>query len=216
MRFTEDEEKAILIGSGLLFDPLSADIVRAIKDKYSEPTRFYHDWTHALSVLSWVNHVCSVIPAQAIAPYTHYDLRLAALFHDVIYTTQGSPQNEIDSVAFMQMLAISDSDRAAEIIMATAQHGKLEASDVPLAIALFMDCDIATFGEMRWEVARWNDRNVVQELLQKYTEAQVAEGRKKFLGSMLAKKSIFLSDYFRVRFEAQARSNIQRLIAEVP
>jgi predicted metal-dependent HD superfamily phosphohydrolase len=150
-----------------------------------------------------------------LAPYTHRDMRLAALFHDAVYTAQGSPRNEADSV-----LMLSNGDvggvvyRAAEIILATAEHGNLEAEGTPLAVQLFMDCDIETFGEARWEVAKWNDDNVVAELLRRYTPEQVAQGRRKFLTGMLAKRSIFLSAYFRERWESQARSNITRLIAE--
>lgn len=212
MHFSETEETFILARSGLLHDVVSADNLLLIKAKYQEAGRHYHNWTHALSVLSWVNHVCEKYSEYELRPYTHLDLQLAALFHDVVYTTQGSPQNETDSVYFLKMMGIPDVDRVCEIIMATAKHGKLERNDVPLAIALFMDCDIASFGETRWEVSVWNDENIVKEFLQKYTLEQIKHGRKAFLKGMLEKKDIFLSRHFSQRFERQARENIKRLI----
>ena len=220
MKFTNNEEDHILTRSEV-WSPynqgsvLQAAVLEEVRSHYNQGGRYYHDWQHALSVLSWVNHVCDVFPETALAPFTHFDLRLAALFHDVIYDTQGSPSNEERSAALLTKL-VDGSYRgigpAEEIILATAKHGKLESKDVPLATALFMDCDIASFGEMRWEIAVWNDQNITMELLQRYTPEQVATGRKAFLGGMLAKNSIFLSDHFRVRFESQARLNIQNLI----
>jgi len=37
-----------------------------------------------------------------------------------------------------------------------------------LETAMFMDCDIASFRESRWEIAVWNDQSITLELLQKH------------------------------------------------
>lgn len=216
MHFTSPEELHILTRTGLQ----DLDGLDQVKAKYQEPHRHYHDWNHALAVLSWVNHVADV---HNMHWNIHRELGLAALFHDVIYTTQGSPKNEEDSVVFLRATlnhphAQPSSrfiKRVAEIIMATAQHGKLESEDVPFETQLFMDCDIASFGEPRWEIAAWNDQNIVKEMLQKFTPEQVKIGRKAFLSGLLAKRSIFLTSYFQDCFEAQARRNIRRVIAEL-
>jgi len=212
MHFTPSEETHILTRAGLQDLPC----LEQVKAKYQEPHRHYHDWNHALSVLSWVNHCCDVYQ-DSISPSTKHELGIAALFHDVVYTTQGSPKNEEASVAFLadQCSYIGRYYKAEKIILATAQHGKLEATDVPFETALFMDCDIASFGEPRWEIAVWNDQNITLELLQKFTPEQIKVGRKAFLGGLLAKQSIFLTPYFQDRFEAQARRNIRRLITEL-
>jgi predicted metal-dependent HD superfamily phosphohydrolase len=207
MHFTPAEETHILTRASL-HDLQGLDRVKA---QYQEPHRHYHDWNHALAVLSWVNHCCDVYQWPW---HTHQELGLAALFHDVVYTTQGSPKNEEDSVAFLQA-TLGQHEKVGKIILATAQHGKLEAQDVPFETALFMDCDIASFGEPRWEIAVWNDQNITLELLQKFTPEQIKVGRKAFLGGLLAKQSIFLTPYFQDRFETQARRNIRRLIAEL-
>jgi predicted metal-dependent HD superfamily phosphohydrolase len=211
MRFTDTEEQAILRSvDGLLPN----EALAGLRAAYSAPDRHYHDWTHALSVLSWVNHVCDVFGEAQLAPFTHRDLRLAALYHDAVYTMQDSPFNEADSAELLVHSVGAGAHRATRIIMATAEHGRTESEGTPLAVQLFMDCDIATFGEARWEVAKWNDQNVVAELLLRYTPEQVAEGRRAFLTGMLDKRSIFLSDYFRTRWEAQARRNIGRFLLE--
>jgi predicted metal-dependent HD superfamily phosphohydrolase len=190
----------------------------AVRQAYSSHDRYYHDFDHAIEVLSWVNRALEDASEEALQPFTHLELRLAALFHDVVYTTAGSPANEQESCALMQRLLagiVSDESlsRVSQLIMFTAQHGKLEAEDVPLAGQLMLDSDIANMGQYHWEVFVYNNRNVVEELRLKYTEEQIAVGRQAFLGGMLAKKSIFLSEFFRTRFEEQARRNLTRVVA---
>jgi predicted metal-dependent HD superfamily phosphohydrolase len=175
-------------------------VLDSIRSKYQEPHRHYHDWNHALSVLSWVNHCCDV---YSYGPEVKYELGVAALFHDVVYEIGHGPAvNEEASVGFLKRVVpirATYESLAEKIILATAQHGKLESEDVDLETALFMDCDIASFGEARWEIA----------------PEQIKVGRKAFLGGLLAKRSIFLTPYFQDRFEAQARRNIQRVITEL-
>ena len=216
MHFTPSEELHTLTRAGLQ-DLQGLDQVKA---KYQEPHRHYHDWNHALAVLSWVNHCCDDVfngrPVY-ITPKCKREMSIAALFHDVIYTTQGSPGNEQDSVSYLQdqIAYIGEYPEAVKMILATAQHGKLEFKDVEFSTALLMDCDIASFGEPRWEIAVWNDQNITKELLQKFTPEQIQVGRKAFLSGLLAKQSIFLTPYFQDRFETQARRNIRRLITEL-
>lgn len=230
MHFTPSEEQHILARSGLQdflgsrvmnrvngnFESDGPVVLDSIRSKYQEPHRHYHDWNHALSVLSWVNHCCDV---YSYGPEVKYELGVAALFHDVVYEIGHGPAvNEEASVGFLKRVVpirATYESLAEKIILATAQHGKLESEDVDLETALFMDCDIASFGEARWEIAVWNDQNIVKELLHKFTPEQIKVGRKAFLGGLLAKRSIFLTPYFQDRFEAQARRNIQRVITEL-
>jgi predicted metal-dependent HD superfamily phosphohydrolase len=219
MRFTEIEEQAILDRSGLVqvLPPAVLDDLRA---RYSEPKRHYHDWTHALSVLSWVNHVCEAFPWVA-EPYSPLDLRLAALFHDAVYdVSKGSPHNEVASADLFASIWLPNGSihgrRAVAIILATAQHGKTLPEELPLAIALFLDCDIASWGEMRWEIAKWHDENIIQEYTYFYPREQVLEGRKKFLRGIIEDgRRIFMSNYFHACFGNQARHNIERLIKDL-
>lgn len=216
MRFTPSEETHIITRAESRSYHFLPRVLNQVRTKYQEPHRHYHDWDHALSVLSWVNHCCDVYQ-YALTPESKYELGVAALFHDVIYMVGEGPQdNEQASVAFMrESLQRTEPSLAEKIILATALHGKLESEDVDLETSLFLDCDIASFGEPRWEIATWNDQNIVKELLHKFTPEQIKVGRKAFLSGLLAKRSIFLTHYFQDRFEAQARRNIKRIISEL-
>lgn len=222
MRFTVEEEKHVLARSGLLvpgdqssYTPMvTQDMLDELRRRYSEPRRHYHVWDHALQVLSWVNYICEqeLVPATAAT-----DLRLAALFHDAVYdASKGAPHNEAASVEVLRSMGFRRG-LTEEIIMATAQHGKTAHGDLPELIALFLDCDIAHFGERRWEIVRWNDDNVSREYEYVYTPEQVAKGRKAFLEGMVsAGRRIYMSSHFYDLFERQAHHNLQRLIDEAP
>lgn len=211
MRFTVEEEKAVLSRSGFLGQGCQ-DVLSELRRRYAEPHRHYHVWDHVLQVLSWINHIAD---EGMIRTGAARDLRLAALFHDAVYDVkQGAPHNEAASVEVMRSFGIK-SESAEEIIMATARHGKMAPEDLPPTIALFLDCDIAHFGELRWEIVRWNDDNVIREYEHHYTKEQVAAGRKAFLKGMIADgRRIFMSDYFGRQFETQAQRNLQWLIRE--
>lgn len=215
MLYTPTEEDSILLLSSLV-ERLPHETLAAVKANYNEPHRHYHAWHHALSVISWTNYCSEMTDLKDYGPY---DFALAALFHDAVYDSAGSPSNEERSVQFFrhhrhggmgsEMLAVE------HLIMLTAKHGKLASRDVTPTEALFLDCDMASFGERRWELTLWNELNIQAEFLTRYTQEQVNVGRRVFLTGLLQKESIFLSKHFQELFEAQARHNITRLIARL-
>lgn len=216
MLYSPYEEEQILGHSGML-TRIPQAALDAVKANYNEPHRHYHAWHHALSTISWVTHVCENWITPRHDNYSPQDLTLAALYHDAVYDAAGSPSNEERSIRFMKDSLVDEFepdglDSVERLIMLTAKHGKLETQDVSAVEALFLDCDIASFGEARWEIVLWNENNIQAEYLTRYTREQVQAGRKAFLTGFLAKQSIFLSTYFQDLFESQARRNIQRLI----
>jgi predicted metal-dependent HD superfamily phosphohydrolase len=217
MLYTNTEIRQVLQDSGLK-DLLPEKLLLLVAGLYGDETRHYHDFDHAIEVVSWANRACEEYSEEALVPFTHQELRLAALFHDIIYTTAGTPANETLSCGLMRrelagLIPEESLDRINQLIMFTAQHGQLDAADVPLAGQVLMDCDIANMGQYHWEVFVYNNKNVVEELRLKYTPEQIEVGRKAFLAGLLAKESIFLSEFFRSRFEDQARRNLTKVLA---
>lgn len=219
MLYTQFEENEILTRSELL-KHVPSEALAAVQANYNEPHRHYHAWHHALSVISWTNY-CT-IDLGPLEGYTQLEFSLAALYHDAIYDTKvGSPGNELASVAFMksQLADLFNRypgtfERVERLINLTAQHGK-GAQGHSLSEALFLDCDMASFGEKRWEVVLWNELNIHKEYLTTYTQEQVNVGRRHFLTLLHQNGSIFLTPHFRDLFEAQAQRNIRRLIARL-
>ena len=214
MLYTPQEIDMVLSTLG---EVLTADLLEHIRSNYAGEGRHYHTFDHAIEVLSWVNRACEEYYEEDLQPFTYHELRLAALLHDVVYTTAGSPQNEAESCEWVQrelanVVPPDSMARISQLIMLTAEHGKLSATEVPLAGRLLLDADLANLGRHQWEVFVYNDSNVVAELRLKYTAEQILVGRKAFLSGFLAKESIFLSPFFRMHFEVQARRNITRLL----
>jgi predicted metal-dependent HD superfamily phosphohydrolase len=123
MIYTPFEEEQILLNSGLL-DEITHQALEAVHDNYNEPHRHYHAWHHALSTISWVNYCAG---ETRLRGYTHLEMALAALYHDAVYDTAGSPSNEERSVQFLRQHNQGYNTAATErLIMLTAKHGKLE------------------------------------------------------------------------------------------
>lgn len=214
MLYTQQEIDSVLLTLGEI---VGAESLQRIQQSYEGEGRFYHDFDHAIEVLSWVDRACEEYSEEVLQPFTHQDVRLAALFHDVVYTTAGSPTNERKSCDWMRReigTRPKDSlDRISQLIMLTSRHGKLEAADVPLAGQVLLDSDLVSLGQHQWAVFLYNNANVVSELRLTYTEEEVGIARKVFFTKLLGKESIFLSDFFRSRFEEQARRNLSRMLA---
>lgn len=198
-------EKKLLLNSEHLPTKYWAPAEKA----YSEGNRYYHNWNHALLVLCRVNNV---LPQSL-------QFSLAALYHDAVYVV-GETTNEAKSAQLMLAVfeafpEISEDTLAyaSNLITLTAKHGLLESSDVTEWQALFLDCDMVGLAEPLWETALEHEHNIRNEFFHVYTNEQVCLGRNAFLKKLLDKKSIFLSDYFKVRYETQARDNIHRVIS---
>ena len=205
MEFTEFEQQKIFSHCRL-----PHRYWRPAEAAYAIGTRYYHTWQHALSVLCWANNT---LPRAL-------EFSLGALYHDAVYDVRsGSPDNERLSAQLMVTKLsgfpeISDEvlSAASELIMLTSQHGKIESGDVSERQAIFLDCDMASFADPRWEVQLQTEFRIQGELLHKYTKAEIGLGRADFLRKLLYKKSLFLSDHFRSKYETQARENIWRLL----
>jgi len=217
MTFSTARERDILERSNI-YDILAPDTVAEVRKRYHEPHRCYHNWDHALTVLQ---RVTAIVEVSGVADGT---MPIAALYHDAVYVV-GATDNELlscdafcdDNVNepwFRTSLEGGEhlASRVCRYIQATAKHGKLEREDVPIDTALFMDCDMLGFAEPDWATFVAQDYAVIAELMTRYDSDEVAAGRETFLRGLLAKRSIFLSDYF-ANYEGPARSNIERLLA---
>ncbi len=217
MIFSTAREREILDRSNI-YDILSPDSVDALRTRYHEPHRSYHNWDHALTVLE---RVTAIVEASGVADGT---MPIAALYHDAVYVV-GATDNErlscdafcddnVREAWFRTTLEGGEhlASRVCRYILATAQHAKLEREDVPIDTGLFLDCDMLGFAEPDWDGFVAQDDRVVLELCTRYNTDEVTTGRKAFLQGLLDKRSIFLSEYF-ASHEVQARANIERLLA---
>jgi predicted metal-dependent HD superfamily phosphohydrolase len=186
----------------------------AIEAAYATPPRAYHNFRHVQEVLRHYDAVA--IGAGWSQPA---EVWLAVLYHDAIYEA-GRRDNEACSAE----LAIEhvkrwlphrgiDTARVAELINLTARHGQFAPGDVDRDAALFLDCDMAILGA---EPAIFDayDRGIAAEYRGHVPAWLFKLNRRRFLKGLLGRERIFLSDYFHVNFDSQARINLRRAVTE--
>ena len=195
---------------------------RQLVDAYGETHRHYHTWSHIESM--W-KHL-GVIPECA----EHTDaIRLAVLFHDVVYSTQ--PQtyglNEVrsaqalrDAARVSSKFALEEVELAAAIIEATKTH-RLDTSvwdgqsqPAIQAAHWVLDADMAVLAASDDELEKY-DTDIAREWGYRESNREhallFAKGRIQALLGMMMQWPVFHSNEF-THLEKPAVRNIERLV----
>jgi len=196
---------------------LPAEQLIALRQAYALPTRAYHHFGHVEDVLAHYRAV-----AEGPGWRQPREVGLAVLYHDAIYVP-GRSDNEAESarlaiehIARWLPQAGIDSSRVSELILLTAGHGTLDTADFGEAAAAddtrrFLDCDMAILGAAPDAFAAY-DRGIAEEY-RAVPRWLYRIKRRRFFRKLLASERIYLSDFFRDRFEALARRNLQAALA---
>ncbi len=193
-------------------DEMWAEVEKA----YDQPTRRYHNLEH-LEELG--EHFCAV--GGAGGPYERIttscprwrypdEIAVAMLYHDY-YCDPLVGENEQASVrAAMSAIArwLPKIDgygcfRIRNLILATATHGRPRNVLDP-DMGYFVDADMAILGSSPERFKRYQE-----EIAAEYQDLlNFAAKRKKWLCHVLRLENIYVTPFFRGRFEAAARRNI--------
>jgi predicted metal-dependent HD superfamily phosphohydrolase len=199
------------------FLSLPGEQLDALQAAYASPPRAYHHFGHVQDVLVHYR-------AVAAGPGWHRptEVRLALLYHDAVYMA-GRSDNEAasarlarDHLERWRPDADIDAQRVADLILLTARHGSLRVEDAGSGDAgedarHFLDCDMAILGAAAEAFAAY-DRGIAEEY-RAVPRWLYRMKRRQFFKKLLASDRIFMSDFFRDRFEAQARHNLQATLA---
>ena len=189
----------------------------ALKSAYAYPPRAYHHFGHVQDVLAQYRAV-----AEGPGWHRPVEVRLAVLYHDAVYIA-GRSDNEAASARLAKdhierwwSEADIDSQRVADLILLTARHGALRVEDAGNGEAgedarHFLDCDMAILGAEAQTFSAY-DRGIAEEY-RAVPRWLYRIKRRQFFKKLLASDRIFMSDFFRQRFEAQARRNLQAALA---
>ena len=173
---------------------------------WGEPHRRYHDPEHLAECLRQLDLGGMGEGAADV-------VELALWFHDAVYVA-GSPDNEASSAQLLLgecgRLKISrlTAERAGALVRATA-HGAPGDEPGPEA-ALMLDVDLSVLGAdpvrfLEYEYA-------IEEEFEKTSKLRFKIGRGRFLASLLARRSIFHTPWFRERYEVVARAQLSALL----
>ena len=174
---------------------------------WSEPQRRYHTLRHlgdCLALFEETTHL-AVRPAE---------VEMALWFHDAVYALKAG-DNEARSAAWAERV-LAEAGAAPEVrqrvhalVMATC-HDALPATD---DARLLVDIDLSILGA---EPERFDEYEV--QVRQEYAwvpSLLFRRKRREILQAFLARPAIYATAWFRERFEAAARANLQRSVARL-
>jgi len=193
--------------------PGAVAIEAMLVTRHAEPHRRYHTADHVRWVLHHVEAILAAEPRPDGAPVDDDAIRVAALFHDIVYDPR-STTNETESadIAVVAVRAAHwDPARQGlvhDLIEATASHsaGSFEA-------AVLLDADLAVLGAgaasyLEYVAAVRSEYGFVDDTAWR-------AGRAAVLRSFLDRSRIFATETMHADREAQARSNIATELAQL-
>ena len=184
------------------FVPSSWDIVRKaithrLVEAYTQPFRYYHTETHILSCLEEAEHVRGLLTSNHV-------FTMALWYHDVFYIP-GSKVNEIASADIARLdccilgLNTNIQERVSLLISGKPVKNYYDS-------LFFHDIDYSILGKEEHLY-----HSYVQSIALEYLYCKdYAKGRQQFLKGLLSKRNIYLTDYFRDKYEKKARENIKQ------
>ncbi|MCF6132774.1 HD domain-containing protein [Flavobacterium wongokense] len=186
---------------------LATNLWLEIFTKYSEPKRHYHTISHLEAIINDLNPIKENIE--------DWDTTLFAVFyHDIIYKASSST-NEADS-AKLAMQKLSEIGypavkiaKCANMILATKSHERSEDSDTNY----LTDADLAILGSSQYDYQKYTEQ--IREEYSIYPDFMFNTGRKKALQHFLEMETIYKTEPFSVKYEKQARININEELAAI-
>ncbi len=172
--------------------------------RYSAAERHYHSLRHLDECFS------RFADARELAEHPH-EIALAHWFHDAVYDVRGQDNEErsaawAEDAARRAGLPADVATRIRDLIMATKHDALPDSNDSRLLV----DIDLAILGA---SVERFDEYE--RQVRQEYSwvpEPLFRRKRREILEAFLARPRIFSTDYFRSRYEAQARANLERSV----
>ena len=175
-----------------------------LKTMYSEPHRFYHNMNHLESCLTELSSVQELVQQPDLVEF-------AIWYHDVIYDTKAKDNEEQSAqlayaVCLDAKLPHDFANATKDLILATKHDAVPQGIDARLLI----DVDLSILGKPTLEFDEYE-----QNIRREYSwvpEDQFRQGRSQILQMFLDRDSIYLTDFFKGKYESQARENLQRSI----
>jgi predicted metal-dependent HD superfamily phosphohydrolase len=172
---------------------------------YQQPDRFYHNAAHIEDCLNWLD----LSKSEAERPD---EIELALWFHDAVYDSHASDNEERSAAWAVTDLETVGIDvavrtRVSDLILATKHKQPPISRDAELIV----DIDLSILGR-DWEAFSAYDRAIAEEYGW-VPRDQYRAGRTAVLEGFLSRRTIFQTEFFRVRFEEQAKQNITAAIS---
>jgi predicted metal-dependent HD superfamily phosphohydrolase len=178
----------------------SSNLWQEIERQYSDPSRHYHTMGHLQNLISELLPVQSRFKKWNVVVF-------AVVYHDVIYKVSKSNNEEKSAelaVKRLSGIAVPEDSivRCKEFILATKRHVQVDDE-----IDLFTDADLSILGANA-DAYRVYTKQIRKEYAI-YPDLLNKPGRRKVLQHFLEMRHIYKSVYFRDKYEAAARQNLE-------
>ena len=189
-----------------------AKLISGLKARYDEAQRHYHSWDH---IEALKRHF------DSLEAHWHRPVPVlwALYWHDAIYDPTRSDNEELSAQLLEEEgaghLGAADLAFAAEIIRATAKHEVPDGLSVDdrADLALFLDIDLSILGAPEAVFDQY-EANVRKEYAFVPEDAFLT-GRARVLKSFAGRPAIYFTEEGRGRWDAQARRNLTRSLAQL-
>lgn len=173
-----------------------------LRAAYAEPARHYHNLGHIHALLAWA--------AEYRAQLQDYTaIRFAIWFHDVVYDTKRSDNEERSAalaIQTLQQLNVSTpiTQTVESMILATKAH---QLGELNSDVAWFLDFDLAILGSAPEVYQAY--RQAIRQEYRWVPGLLFRRKRRQVLENFLQRERLFFTAEMRERLEMQARRNLQ-------
>ncbi len=171
---------------------------------YDGAHRFYHAKSH-------IEHCLTQMDAGAEAMGGNDAVEMALWYHDAIYDPRSSDNEQRSAELFKKRArAVVTADFCETVcrLIDVTTHKNLPVADDEKFV---VDVDLSGFG-MPWPAFN-DDSTRVRREYSHLSDEQYVAGQRRFLQSLLDRKSVYSTDFYRERYETVARANIARQLA---
>jgi predicted metal-dependent HD superfamily phosphohydrolase len=191
-----------------LLMPDRPELGRELIARYAEPHRRYHDGVHLASVLIAVDELAD--EADEVEA-----VQLAAWFHDAVYDVRAQDNEERSArLAETELMRVGVEParvaKVARLVRLTSTHA---AGPDDRDGAALCDADLSILGASEAEYAAY--AAAVREEYAHVADADFRSGRAAILRQLLSLPRLFATERGHDRWEAPARRNVEREIAEL-
>lgn len=186
--------------------PAPAGLLEQVLARYQEPQRKYHTTEHLAECLA---HITPALPLTERPG----EVALALWLHDAVYDLHAK-DNEAQSARWASAALLeagssaATAERVAALILATEHAAQPSTPDACWVV----DTDLAILGSSPERFAAYE-----AQIRAEYAWVPgwlFRRKRKAVLQNFLQRPQIYATDYFRSRYEAPARANLQQAIAQ--
>lgn len=171
-----------------------------VDKKYTEKGRHYHNFEHLEHMFSELDNI-----KDTVENYTA--ISFSVFYHDVIYNATSKSNEEKSAELAIKCLHkvgadLNFTEKVSEQIMATKLHQQSDDND----INYLLDADLLILGSEPGKYLDYTQK--IRKEYSIYPDLLYKPGRRKALLHFLEAENIFKTDYFKQKYETQARNNM--------